>query len=111
MPWIYICNPYIPRLSKQEGQNRFSAGNEDEAPEEEGSQLEHILHGGMDRLSIVKSFEESAKSVKKPAATVTREVNKERKQASEDILMLAHAGKVRTGKVSFLRKHPCRQVD
>ncbi|KAJ4170860.1 hypothetical protein NW754_007004 [Fusarium falciforme] len=37
-PWIFICNPYIPRVEKAMAQNQLSKGNEDEAPEEEGKQ-------------------------------------------------------------------------
>lgn len=102
LPWIYICNPYLERVPKSQGKNQFSRGNEDEGPEIENCQLDHVLAGAMERLGIVKSFEESSRSVKRPAATISRELIKERKQASTDILMLAHAGNVRTGKVSRL---------
>ncbi|TQS34140.1 hypothetical protein Golomagni_05490, partial [Golovinomyces magnicellulatus] len=98
MPWIYICNPFIERVPKSQGKNQFSRGNEDEGPELENSQLDHVLAGAVERLDIVKSFEASSPSVKKSTSTITKELNKERKQASSDILMLAHAGNVRTGK-------------
>lgn len=99
LPWIFICNPYIPRIEKRASDSQFSKGNEDEAPQEEGSRLQLIIEGGMERLDLVTSFTEKARKSPKAASTIEREINKERKQAAEDILTLAHAGKVRPGKV------------
>lgn len=101
VPWIFICNPYIARVEKRHSDNQFSKGNEDEAPQEEGSRLQLIVEGGMERLDLVSSFAGKAKNMPKAASTIEREISKERKQAAEDILNLAHAGKVRTGKVSI----------
>ncbi|KAF7555040.1 hypothetical protein G7046_g6655 [Stylonectria norvegica] len=97
-PWIFICNPYIPRVNKSQAANQLSKGNEDEAPEEEGSRTQLVVDGGLERLGLVTSFSEGMKKSRKSTSTQEREINKERKQAAEDILHLAHAGKVRAGK-------------
>ena len=47
--WIYICNPYIPRVRKEDSANQKVRGCEDEAPEEEGAKLERFIEGGMDQ--------------------------------------------------------------
>ncbi|KAM5352106.1 hypothetical protein ACJ41O_004829 [Fusarium nematophilum] len=97
-PWIFICNPYIPRVEKSMAQNQLSKGNEDEAPEEEGSRTALVVEGGMERLELFKKFIEGTKKSGNVLSTQERAINKERKKASEDILMLAHAAKVRAGK-------------
>ncbi|KAM0427195.1 hypothetical protein ACHAPT_007622 [Fusarium lateritium] len=97
-PWIFICNPYIPRVEKAMAQNQLSRGNEDEAPEEEGSRTALVIEGGYERLQIVSRFMEGIKMSGQPLAVQEREVNKEKKMAADDILRLAHAAKVRAGK-------------
>ncbi|KAF5022757.1 hypothetical protein F66182_5172 [Fusarium sp. NRRL 66182] len=97
-PWIFICNPYIPRLDKSMAQNQLSRGNEDEAPEEEGSKTALVMEAGLERLELVAKFNEGIKKSNKVLSTQEREMNREKRQASEDILNLAHAAKVRAGK-------------
>ncbi|KAM0322418.1 hypothetical protein ACHAQA_009485 [Verticillium albo-atrum] len=97
-PWIFVCNPYIPRKARAEAQNQSSRGNEDEAPEEEGTHLARAVEGGTERLHILTSFIEGLERTTKAKSTKTREANKERKQAVDDILRLAHACRVRAGK-------------
>ncbi|KAL7803818.1 DUF1917 domain-containing protein [Trichoderma aethiopicum] len=98
VPWIFICNPYIPRVHKREGQGQLSKGNEDEAPEEEGSETATVAEGGLERLHLVSKFIEGMHRSGQPPSVVEREINRERKQATSDILKLAHLVKVRTGK-------------
>ncbi|KAH7015126.1 hypothetical protein EDB80DRAFT_327007 [Ilyonectria destructans] len=97
-PWIFICNPFIPRVEKALAESQASKGNEDEAPEEEGSRTKLVIDGGMERLSLVTSFTEGMRKAPKAESTQNREIAKERKRAVEDILSLAHAGKVKAGK-------------
>ncbi|PON21849.1 hypothetical protein TGAM01_v209279 [Trichoderma gamsii] len=98
VPWIYICNPYIPRVHKLESQGQFSKGNEDEAPEEEGSKTAIVAQGGLERLHLVSKFIEGMQRSGKGKSVVEKEIRKEQKQAVNDILDLAHLAKVRTGK-------------
>jgi hypothetical protein len=99
IPWIYICNPFIPRVEKALAENQASKGNEDEAPEEEGSRTMLVVEGGMERLEILRKFGEGTKKFQSAPSMQEREISKERKAATSDILNLAHAGKVRAGKV------------
>ncbi|POR36480.1 Uncharacterized protein TPAR_03325 [Tolypocladium paradoxum] len=98
VPWIFICNPFIPRLGKRQSDGDFIKGNEDEAPAEEGSKLGLIVQGGMERLELVLSLKKRLDQAGKSSLVIQREMSKERRQAAQDILNLAHAGKVRTGK-------------
>ncbi|KAH0493287.1 hypothetical protein TgHK011_008199 [Trichoderma gracile] len=98
VPWIYICNPWIPRVHKREGQGQFSKGNEDEAPEEEGSETAIVAQGGLERLHLVSKFIEGMQRSGQAPSVVEKEIRNERKQATSDILKLAHLVKVRTGK-------------
>ncbi|KPM40178.1 hypothetical protein AK830_g6366 [Neonectria ditissima] len=97
-PWIFICNPFIPRVDKAQAESQFSKGNEDEAPEEWGSRTKLVIEGGMERLRLVTSFIEGMKKAPKAVSMQDREIAKERKRAVHDILTLAHGGKVRAGK-------------
>ncbi|CAF3466267.1 hypothetical protein SNK03_012470 [Fusarium graminearum] len=97
-PWIFICNPYIARVEKSLAQNQRSKGNEDEAPEEEGSKTELVVEGGLERLEILSKFLEGVRKSRKVPAAQEREMSVERKKASDDILHLAHVAKVRAGK-------------
>ncbi|EQB51365.1 hypothetical protein CGLO_09098 [Colletotrichum gloeosporioides Cg-14] len=98
VPWIFICNPFIPRKNRFLAQNQFSKGNEDEAPEEDGSQLNTLVEGGTERLRILRSFVDGIHRTKKSATAKLLEINHEKKQAVKDVLSLAHACKVRSGK-------------
>ncbi|KAK3180413.1 hypothetical protein K4F52_008264 [Lecanicillium sp. MT-2017a] len=98
VPWIFICNPFVPRVPKNKGAAQTCKGNENEGPEEEGSRLSVVIDGGVERLELLNTFTNQIASFGKPASVVEREVNKERAQASKDILQLAHAAKVRAGK-------------
>lgn len=100
LPWIYICNPWIPRVGRAGTHFQAAKGNEDEAPQEEGSQLQVFLTGGMERLELVTGFMENANKTGRAVATVERDVKKESMQAAQDILDLAHAAKIRPGKVT-----------
>ncbi|KAI8276021.1 hypothetical protein K4K59_009930 [Colletotrichum sp. SAR11_240] len=102
IPWIFICNPFIPRKSRFLAQNQFSSGNEDEAPEEDGSQLNTLVEGGTERLRILGNFVDGIHRTKKSATAKLLEINHEKKQAVKDVLSLAHACKVRSGKASNL---------
>ncbi|KAK5995774.1 UPF0696C11orf68-like protein [Cladobotryum mycophilum] len=97
-PWIFICNPYIRRVHKQQSESQFSKGNENEAPEEEGSKIELITAGGLERLHLITEYVEGMERSGKRKPFIEKEVGKERKKAVDDILHLAHLGKVRTGK-------------
>ncbi|KIL91795.1 hypothetical protein FAVG1_05412 [Fusarium avenaceum] len=97
-PWIFICNPYIPRVEKSMAQNQLSKGNEDEAPEEEGSKTVLVMEGGLERLKLLAKFMDGIKKSNKALSIKEREMIRERKKASDDILHLAHAAKVRAGK-------------
>ncbi|KAK8150979.1 hypothetical protein G3M48_000005 [Beauveria asiatica] len=97
-PWIYICNPYIPRVAKSDGLGQTSKDNEDEGPEQEGARLDVVIEGGMERLELLGTFLREVPNFGKPPSTTERERNKERSQATLDILHLAHIGKVRAGK-------------
>ncbi|KAL7923184.1 DUF1917 domain-containing protein [Trichoderma austrokoningii] len=98
VPWIFICNPYIPRVHRLQSQGQFSRGNENEAPEEEGSQTAMVTEGGLERLHLVSKFIEGIQRSGKGKSFVDKEIRKEQKQAVDDILSLAHLAKVRTGK-------------
>lgn len=103
VPWIFICNPYVPRVAKGhtgDGRAEVGRGNEDEAPSEEGSQIGLVMEGGQERLDLLSAFIRKAESMSKSKTAAEKEANKERKQAAADILSLAHATKVRAGKVS-----------
>ncbi|KAJ6780892.1 hypothetical protein PWT90_05552 [Aphanocladium album] len=97
-PWIYICNPYIQRVSKSESLSQKLQSNEDEGPEQEGSRLDIVMEGGMERLELLGTFVRDVPKFGKPPSAMGKERNKERSQASLDILHLAHVGKVRAGK-------------
>lgn len=93
IPWIYIANPFIPRENH---------GGE-EAPAESGTQLHTFIEGGGERLELLGDFQRTIQEKKRggrAGATMAKEVSKERDECVSDILMLAKAMKVRTGKVS-----------
>ncbi|PWI72545.1 hypothetical protein PCL_11168 [Purpureocillium lilacinum] len=99
VPWIFICNPYIPRADKRQSDSELLKGNQDEAPVEEGSKLEWVVQGGIERLQMLQDVHRMLQEAGKSPSFIQREMNKQRKKAGLDVLHLAHAGKVRTGKV------------
>ncbi|ROW01809.1 hypothetical protein VPNG_07819 [Cytospora leucostoma] len=91
IPWIYVANPFIPRDDK---------GGE-EAPAEPGAQLHTFIEGGSERLELVGDFlrtEQDKGPGGRAGNVMAREVSRERDECVGDILMLANAMKVRTGK-------------
>lgn len=102
-PWIFICNPYIPRVEKSQASNQASKGNEDEAPEEFGSRTNVVVEGGLERLDMINQFAEGLKKTHKTKSAQDRDIQKERKRAVEDVLNLAQEYKVKAGKVCFLK--------
>lgn len=101
-PWVFICNPYIARTAKGQDQAENAEkgrGNEDEGPGEEGSKVGLVVEAGLERLEILAKFVEKTKALAKNKTAAEKEMNQERKQAVSDILALAHAAKVRPGKV------------
>lgn len=103
VPWIFICNPYIPRGDRLAAQSRLSRGNEDEAPEEEGSQLGTLIEGGVERMNILGNFMNGIRKTTKSQNAKNMEMGREKKAAVQDILALAQACKVRAGKASAPR--------
>ncbi|KOS18149.1 UPF0696 protein C11orf68 -like protein [Escovopsis weberi] len=97
-PWIYICNPFIRRVPRDQGENQLSKGNEDEAPTEEGSRLLYVTEGALERLHILADVIGRIEGSGAQKFAVAKAVEKERSRAALDILHLAHVGKVRTGK-------------
>ncbi|KAH0441875.1 hypothetical protein CcaCcLH18_01735 [Colletotrichum camelliae] len=94
VPWIFICNPFIPRKNKFLAKNQSSKGNEDEAPEEDGSQLNTLVEGGTERLRILRNFVDGIHKTKRSTTAKLLEINYEKKQAVKDVLALAHACKI-----------------
>jgi len=101
LPWIYICNPYVERVPKAEAQSQNSKGNEDEGPEEDGSNLTVANAGGMERLHLLTDFIQGALGMGGNTPVVLRDIESQKLQAIHDILNLAHACKVRCGKASY----------
>lgn len=101
VPWIFICNPYIPRVGKRQSDQDQVKGrdNDNEAPDEEGANVQIVVEGGQERLQLVRDLLEKASQTNMTQAAKEREAKKERRQAVSDILHLAHAYKVRAGKV------------
>jgi hypothetical protein len=110
-PWIFICNPYIQRKSRAEGQSQNVRGSEDEAPEEEGANLPMFIEGGMDRLHLVTQFHNHLNQAIVAPTARTREINKAAADASMEILQLAHVLRVRAGKwMLFCNIHTVDEV-
>lgn len=99
IPWIFVCNPYIPRVQKSRSKSQLIKGNEDEAPDEEGSNTRLVAQGGLERLQIATDFIQGLEASGKSKPFIEKEIRKERKQTVDDILLLAHTAKVRAGKV------------
>ncbi|PSR92325.1 hypothetical protein BD289DRAFT_428939 [Coniella lustricola] len=102
IPWIYIANPYIPRADR---------GSE-EAPEEFGADVQKLVEGGALRLEMFGDMlrevhDKAAGSQPLPfgstrkgpsRAAVSKELEIQKAGCVNDLLMLAKALKVRTGK-------------
>ncbi|KAI1385252.1 DUF1917-domain-containing protein [Hypoxylon trugodes] len=97
-PWIWVCNPYINRKRKSDSENQKIRGGEDEAPEEEGADLNSVVEGGMARLHFASDFINMCKSSGKNPNFISRECRKAGTDAAKDILDLAKAHHVRCGK-------------
>ncbi|KAH6653734.1 hypothetical protein BKA67DRAFT_562947 [Truncatella angustata] len=109
--WIFICNPYIDRKRKHDAQNQRIKGCEDEAPEEEGADLMRFCQGGEERLHLVTDFHLTLNKALMTPAMRTREMNKAALDASNDILNLAQALHVRSGKwMLFCSVHTVNEV-
>lgn len=94
IPWIYVANPFIPR----------EGGGGEEAPAEFGAQLSTFTEGGGERLELFGDFLRTVEEKKRGGggrvnAAMSKQVTAEREGCVNDILMLARAMKVRTGKV------------
>jgi hypothetical protein len=110
-PWIFICNPYIHRKSKMEAQSQYVKGCEDEAPEEDGTDLLRFCQGGMERLNLVTKLVDHVNQASVTPVMRTREKNKASLDASRDILALAHALHVRAGKwMIFCSMHKVDEI-
>lgn len=97
-PWIFICNPYINRKHKSLAQSQRVRGSEDEAPEDELSDVPRFVEGGGERLSMVAEFSNFMNKSNKSQAIVIREVNKAGKDAAGEIRDLALNLHVKCGK-------------
>ncbi|KHO01085.1 DNA polymerase II large subunit-like protein [Metarhizium album ARSEF 1941] len=97
-PWIFICNPYVSRKKRHDDGGEFMKGNEFEAPTEDESHVGLVVEGGMKRLELLTEFRQKLELSGRSAALVKRELVQEQSQAVADILRLAQAGKVRSGK-------------
>ncbi|KAG6031234.1 hypothetical protein E4U40_007327 [Claviceps sp. LM458 group G5] len=98
VPWIFICNPFVAREDKTTVVDAYMRGNEDEAPPEAGRQLSFVIEGAKERLTLLSELMQRVKTSGKTGAFIARELSQERRHAASDILHLAHAGRVRTGK-------------
>jgi hypothetical protein len=98
VPWIYICNPFIPRREKVSSESQSVQGCEDEGPEDDESQVLLFKEGGMERLGILSDYIQNARSSRKAKPAIVHDINKERDDAVRDILALAYTLRVRCGK-------------
>lgn len=100
LPWIFVCNPYIRRKDRFNAQNQRSRGNEDEAPEEEGSRLDTLIEGGSERLDILLNYKQGLEKTTKSKAMQAKLLRQEQEDATRDIMSLAHMCKIKAGKAS-----------
>lgn len=96
-PWIFICNPFIPRAAKVDS-STTRREDDAEAPEEDGSNVQMLVTGAEERLDLLRSFIEKTEETKKTKAAKEKAIAKERSGATSDILNLAAMQKVRAGK-------------
>lgn len=100
-PWIFICNPFIQRQTQGESGSK-GRGNENEAPVEPESNVQMVIDGGLARLELVTALVNRINATSKSVTMKEREISKERQTAVADLLHLAHAHKVRAGKVIII---------
>ncbi|KXH65626.1 hypothetical protein CSAL01_11123 [Colletotrichum salicis] len=100
LPWIFVCNPYIRRKDRFNAQNQRSRGNEDEAPEEEGSRLDTLIEGGSERLEILLNYKQGLERTNKSKALQAKLLRQEQEDTTRDIMGLAHMCKIKAGKAS-----------
>lgn len=74
-------------------------GAEDEAPVEPGANLRSFCEGGMERLHMASGFVEQCRRSGMGKAFIDRECAKAGDDAAAEVLDLAHALRVRCGKV------------
>ncbi|KAF4774702.1 hypothetical protein HER10_EVM0002567 [Colletotrichum scovillei] len=98
LPWIFVCNPYIRRKDRFNAQNQRSRGNEDEAPEEEGSRLDTLIEGGSERLEILLNYKLGLEKTNKSKTVQAKLLRQEQEDATRDIMGLAHMCKIKAGK-------------
>ncbi|KAK1638960.1 hypothetical protein BDP81DRAFT_194092 [Colletotrichum phormii] len=98
LPWIFVCNPYIRRKDRFNAQNQRSRGNEDEAPEEEGSRLDTLIEGGSERLEILLNYKQGLEKTNKSKALQAKLLRQEQEDTTRDIMGLAHMCKIKAGK-------------
>ncbi|KAI1751104.1 hypothetical protein F4782DRAFT_204149 [Xylaria castorea] len=96
--WIWICNPYIKRKSRNDAENRHIRGGEDEAPEDEGADLATLMQAGEERLGFASSFIHQFRKPGISPALVIQESRKAGMDAAKDILNLAKGLRVTCGK-------------
>ncbi|KAI1130167.1 hypothetical protein F5Y10DRAFT_132891 [Nemania abortiva] len=97
-PWIWVCNPYVKRKSKDEAENQQVRGGEDEAPEEEGADLATLMKAGQERLHFASSFIDQFRKPGLSNAHTIEECRKAGMDAAKDILDLAKSLRVTCGK-------------
>jgi hypothetical protein len=110
-PWIYICNPYIPRKHKSDAQNQKSNGNEDEAPEEEDAQLSALLGKGTEMLQLLNDEKANIGSSGKNKGMIAREIKNKENECARELQVLAYKCRIRTGKVIWIRLLPTPKTD
>ncbi|KAI0912441.1 hypothetical protein F4823DRAFT_634104 [Ustulina deusta] len=96
--WIWVCNPYIKRKSRNEAENQRVRGGEDEVPEDEGADLATLLQAGEERLHFASSFIHEFRKPGLSTSLITRETWKAGMDAARDILDLAKNLRVTCGK-------------
>ncbi|KAI0467281.1 hypothetical protein F4859DRAFT_525920 [Xylaria cf. heliscus] len=96
--WIWICNPYIKRKSRNDADNRRVRGGEDEVPEDEGADLATFMQAGEERLGFASSFINQFRKPGMSQALVIQESKKAGMDAAKDILDLATGLRVTCGK-------------
>ncbi|RYC57186.1 hypothetical protein CHU98_g9023 [Xylaria longipes] len=96
--WIWICNPYIKRKSRNDAENQRIRGGKDEVPEDEGADLATLMQAGEERLDFASSFINQFRKPGIPQALIIQESRKAGMDAAKDILDLAKGLRVTCGK-------------
>ncbi|KAH8645637.1 hypothetical protein BX600DRAFT_519227 [Xylariales sp. PMI_506] len=108
-PWIFVCNPYISRKDLAKAQSQSIRGSENEAPEEDGTELLRFVEGGMERLHFVTGFLDQINGAVMKPLVRSQEKNIAAAEAARDIQQLAYACHVKAGK--WLLFCPAASVD